>query len=410
MFCLNCGNKLPDNAIICLKCGARITSADGTVRAQSQRPSSKVECSEKNQLMFRVQGRGLYFISEGKRLCVLTQANNSVRVLTEASPEVNLCGLGVSGGFLYFWQECQDEFSKGFGIHLIRMHPDTGEQEIVWECDEELFADYRLNNTQNRARAILCDGAYYLLNYTEQKLMRVTLPDGEWENLPLPDMKNKAPSYDWVEPRGVVSLASKEPNFGQLFSGLSLVNGQVFLSLDNSPLCTLRFPLGRPEEFVYLPKNTASAIQNGLFGGMLTCVDGCIFSCPGLAVGTNDLGLYEIKPDGNTVRMLSSEKDKIILQNKGGYWWRLGNRIYLGTIAVDPMEKKWHKLSPLLFDKHEFCNNALGEVLDFFPEPNGGVYLLTRTSLYLMTRDWELKVKTLDDLAQFRIVRLKDIK
>lgn len=410
MFCMNCGNKLPENAIICLKCGARVNASHAVVKTQSQRPSGMRECSEKNQLMFHVPGKGLYFISDEKRLCILNQSNNTVRALTEEASDVDLCGLGYSGRLLYYWQECRDEFSGWYGIRLIGMDPESGARKVVWECEEELFADYRLNHTQNRARAILYGGAYYLLNYTEQKLMRVTLPDGDWENLPLPDMKQRVPSYDWVEPHGVVNLKNHEPNLGQRFTGLNLINGQVFLSLENSALCTVRFPLGHPEEFVYLPKNTAVSIQNAFFGGMLTSVDGLIFSCPGTAIGTSDLGFYEIKPDGNTTRMLSSEKDKIILQNKGGCWWRLGNTVYIGTIAVDPAVKKWHKLSPLLFDKDEFCNNVMGEVLDFFPAADGGVYLLTTTSLYLVPQNWETRVKGLDDLGQFRLVRLKDIK
>lgn len=370
----------------------------------------KMECSEKNQLMVRIPNRGVYFIFDGKRLCFLDPASNTVRALTEEEPDVNLCGLGLSGGYLYYWKECRNELSRQHGIRLLRMAPDTGAQETVWECEDELFEDYRLNDTQNRARAILYNGAYYLLNYTEQKLMRVLLPSGDWEDLPLPDMKRLMPPYDWVEPRGIVNIKSPEKNLGQLFSGFNLLGGQAFLSLDNCALCTVKFPLEHPEESVYLPKNAAVSIQNDLFGGMLTAVNGRVFSCPGTAIGTNDLGLYEINPDGNTVRMLSTATDGIILQNKGGYWWKLGNTLYVGTIAINPIEKKWHKLSPLLFDKKEFCHNVMGEVLDFIPGPDSGVYLLTKTSLYLVPQDWEAKTKGLDDLKKFRIAQLKSIK
>ncbi len=369
-----------------------------------------MECSEKNQWMVRVQDRGVYFIAGGKRLCLLEQKDGSVRALTEESPDVDLCGLGFSKDSLYYWQECRDECSDQIGIRLLRMDPNSGARETVWECEEEFFADYRLDDTQNRARAILYNGAYYLLNFTEQKLMRVTLPDGEWEDLPLPDMRRQMPMYDWVEPRGVVNIRSKEPNFGQRFSGFNLINGQVFISLDNCALCTVKFPLERPEELVYLPKNAAVSIQNDLLGGMLTSVGSRVFSCPGTAIGSGDLGLYEIQPDGNTVRMLSTAADGIILQNKGGYWWKLGNTLYMGTVAIDPIEGKWHKLSPVLFDKNEFCHNVMGEVLDFVSGPGGSVYLLTKTSLYQVPQNWESRVKGLKDLKQFRLVSLSDIK
>lgn len=366
-------------------------------------------CSEKNQLMVRAEGRGVYFIAGERRLCLLEQAGGAVRVLREETPDVELCGLGFHDGALYYWQEGRGARSEQPGIRLLRMDPDTGARETVWECEEEFFADYRLNDTQNRARAILYRGAYYLLNYTEQKIMRVTLPDGDWEDLPLPDMKRQMPMYDWVEPRGVVNLRVAEPNFGQRFSGFNLLNGQVFLSLENCALCTVKFPLGHPEEMVYLPKNAAVSIRNDLLGGMLTTVGDRIFSCPGTAIGSNDLGLYEILPNGNATRMLSAVSDGVILQNKGGYWWKLGNTLYLGTIAVEPVEKKWRRLSPLLFDRDEFCHNVMGEVLDFVPGPGGSVYLLTKTSLYQVPQDWERKVEKLKDLKQFRLALLGEL-
>ncbi len=406
MFCKKCGEKMPDGATICLKCGASTSAAS----KMSRKPSGVQECSEKNQLMVRVKGKGLYFISGGKRLCLMNQTTNAVRSLTDESPDVNLCGLGYYDGALYYWLECRDELSGQGGIRLLRMDPESEAREVVWECEDELFEDYRLDDTQNRARAILYDGDYYLLNYAEQKLMRVKLPSGDWENLPLPDMRNRVPQYDWVEPRGVVNINKAEPNFGQRFTGLNLINDRVFLSLDNSALCTLMYPLNHPEAIVYLPKNAAVSIQNDLLGGMLTTVGGRIFSCPGTAIGSSDLGFYELNSDGNTVRMLSSETDDIILQNKGGYWWKLGGTLYVGTIAIDPIIRKWHKISPLLFDAGEFCHNVMGEVLDFFPAPNNGVYLLTKTSLYQIPPDWEIRVKALSDLKKFRLVRLKDIR
>ena len=49
-----------------------------------------------------------------------------------------------------------------------------------------------------------------------------------------------------------------------------------------------------------------------------------------------------------------------------------------------------------------------GDVKDFFPS-RLGVYLLTDTSLYQVPPDWESRVKTVGDIEDFEIARLKKL-
>ena len=407
MFCMKCGTQLPDNTAVCPKCGTKLSGP--AVKRSAKAPGAQ-ECSEKNQLMIRVPGKGLYFIADGNRLCFLNEATMEAEVVVKKENAVNLCGLGYSGGFVYYWHECQDGTSPLRGIRLYEMNTDTRANEVVWESDEEFFYHYRLDDNPLKARAILYNGSYYLLNYEEQQLMRVDLPSGDWVNLPLPDLKKRLPLYDWMKPRGVVDFTRSAPNYGMKFTGLAILGGYVYLSLDDAALFTLRYPLGHPEQVAYLPKNAATAIQNGKMGGMLAQLGAKVFSCPGTALDTNELCLYEIKSDGNLLRMISNSTGEISLQNRGGLWWRLGNTYYIGQIAIDLYERKWHKLNPLLFDKKEHWLNVFGEVLDFVPGPNNSVYLLTERSLYRVPQDWESQVKFATDIPQFRLLRLKDLK
>lgn len=409
MYCMKCGAKLPEGTAFCPKCGTRLTAPGAPVRKSTGRSAGVQECSEKNQLMIRIPDRGLYFIAGGKQLCFWNEQLQEVQPLTQRSEAVNLCGLGFYGGSIYYWQECQNEQSTLYGIRLYRMDPATHRAEAVWVSDEELFYHYRLNDDQHKARAILYKGAYYLLNYEEQELMRVTLPGGDWENLPLPDMRKKLPLYDWIQPRGIVDIKSAEPNFGMDYTGLAILNDEAYVSLDAAAVFTLRFPLDHPEKVTYLPKNTATAIQNSMMGGMLTAIGPRVFSCPGMVYDTAEMGLYEIRGGGQLVRLIGNTTDEVILQHKGGLWWKLGNIYYIGRIAIDLYERKWYKLSALLFDQKEHRDNPFGEVVDFVPGLNGCVYLLTPTALYLVPRDWESRAQSVKDLKQFELLQLKKL-
>ena len=106
--------------------------------------------------------------------------------------------------------------------------------------------------------------------------------------------------------------------------------------------------------------------------------------------------------------MISSTASGLSLMNKAGLWWKLDNTIYIGMVALNLYERKWHKLSPLLFDRWEHKDNVFGEVKDFFPS-RLGVYLLTETALYQVPPDWESRVKTVDDIEDFEIARLKKL-
>ena len=401
MFCTKCGANLPAGTNFCPKCGTKVT-----VSVRSTKAAGVPACSEKNQLMVRVPGKGLYFIADGARLYFYDGDTQEIQALTKADSTVNLCGLGYYGGKLYYWQECEDERSNQYGMRLIERDVDTGETRVVWETDEELFHHYRLDDDPGKARAILYEGAYYLLDYYDQSLMEITLPDGDQDNIDLPDMRDKLPLYDWMKPRGIVDIKSREDNFGLRYTGLDIVNGQAYVSLEGREVCTLRFPLNDPDLVTYLPSNACVAIQNDQTGGMLTALGGRVFSCPGFVLGGAEMAIYEIKADGNLVKMISNANGEVSLMNKGGLWWRLGNTVYVGSVALNLYERKWHKLSPLLFDRKEHKDNVFGEVKDFFPGRTG-VYLLTGTGLYLVPQDWESKVKNVLDIEQFRIARLK---
>ena len=405
MVCTKCGANLPAGTNFCPRCGTKANPY--AVVGRTPKATSAMECSEKNQMMFWVPGRGLYFIANEERLYFYDGDTQEIEALTKADSTIRLCGLGYYGGKLYYWQECVDERSSQYGMRLIERDPDSGATRVVWETDEELFRHYRLDDEPGKARAILYDGAYYLLDYYDQSIMEITVPDGEQDNIDLPDMRDKLPLYDWMKPRGIVDIKSKEENFGVKYTGLDIVNGQVYVSLEGSEVCTLRFPLDDPDLVVYMPSNSCTSIQSDKAGGMLTALGGRVFSCPGYVVGGGEMAIYEIKADGNLVKMISNATGEVSLSNKGGLWWRLGNMVYVGSVALNLYERKWHKLSPVLFDRKEHKDNVFGEVKDFFPSRSGGVYLLTGTGLYLVPQDWESKVKSVLDIEQFRIARLK---
>ena len=400
MNCVKCGANLPDGALFCLKCGAKQTPAIHSAGGQ--------ECSEKNQLMVRVPGVGLYFIANDERLCFYDENEKKARALSRWNSTVKMCGLGYSGGKVYYWQECQDQRSTEYGMRLYELDPAGGETRVVWETAEESFATYRLNAGPQRARAILYHGAYYLLDHVDQSIMQIELPSGEQDNLEMPDLREHMPLYDWIKPRGIVDIKRAEENFGVDYTGLNIVDGQVYVSLDGCELCTMRFPLFHPEQVTYLPTDACDSIQDRATGGMLTSVGGRVFSCPGFSTNNTDLCIYEIKRDGNLIKMISGTANAINLMNKGGLWWKLGNNVYIGQVALNLYERKWHKISALLFDRKEHRNNVFGEVLDFFPI-RASVYLLTTTALYLVPPDWESRVKTVNDLEQFEIARLKKL-
>lgn len=401
MICSKCGAALPEGSKFCFKCGTNLTVASG-------KQSGVQECSEKNQLMVRVPGRGLYFIANDERLCFYDETARKAQALSKWNSTVHMCGLGYSGGKLYYWQECQDRRSEEYGMRLLERDVDSGETRVVWQTEEEMFNTYRLDEGPQMARAILYQGSYYLLDHVDQSLMQVELPSGEQDNLELPDLSKKLPLFDWIKPRGMVDIKSTEDNFGVDYTGLDLLDGKIYLSLDGSELCTMRFPLGKPEEVNYLPANSCTSVQNSLTGGMLTSVGGRVFSCPGYSHGGADICVYEIKPDGNLIKMISGVSAGVSLMNKGGLWWKLDNTVYIGAVALNLYERKWHRLSPLLFDKKEHKDNVFGEVKDFFPA-RGGVYLLTDTTLYLVPSDWESRAKSVSDLAQFELARLKKL-
>ena len=404
MICTKCGAKMPDESNFCLKCGAKVDLTG------KRKTTGVPECSEKNQRMVGVPGKGLYFIDNEDRLCFYDEEHGKAEALTKRSRTEHLCGLGCRGGKLYYWHECQDERSPLFGMRLYERDVDSGGLRTVWESNEDQFHHYRLDDNPLKARAILYQGAYYLLDYYDQSLMRVSVPSGEQDNLELPDMRDKLQLYDWVRPRGIVDIKSTEENFGLDYTGLDIVEGQVYLSLDGYAVCTLRFPPEQPEKVCYLPKNACVAVQNEQIGGMLTSQNGRVFSCPGTVIGSNEIGLYEIKPDGDLVKMISNTKNEVNLTGKGGRWWRLGNTVYVGQVALDLYERKWHKISPLLlYDQKAYRSNAFGEVKDFFPARNDSVYLLTATSLYLVPQNWESRVKIIADLERFKITDLNRI-
>ena len=369
-------------------------------------PDGIPECSEKNQLMVEVPGKGLYFIANEERLCFYGGAGQEAQTLTKLESGVHLCGLGYSGGKLYYWHECQNQRSALYGMRLYERDVNTGATRVVWENKKELFRNYRLDDNPSKARAILFEGSYLLLNYANQTILDISLPDGEQDELALPDMKQQLPLYDWMKPNGIVDVRDPSKNFGMKFTGFDIVDGMVYLSLDGCTYCTLRFPIDEPEKFTYLPMNSCSTVQDDLRGGMLTSLNMRVFSCPGTVSGKNETAIYEIKADGNLVKMISNAGGEVSLINKGASWWRLGNTVYIGAVALNFYERKWHKLSPLLFDQKEHKNNTFGVVKDFFPTKNG-VYLLTGTGLYLVPQDWESKVRTLAEIEQFRIARLK---
>ena len=412
MVCTKCGATLDDDVNFCPKCGIKVQTSGVSERKilgkKTLRASGVPECSEKNQLMVYVPGRGLYFIANGTKLCFLDEETDSIKVLTKKNIPVNLCGLGYYDGDIYYWMECQKSTSDLYGMRLNRLNVETNVSEPVWESDEDLFYHYRLDDTPLKARAILYQGAYYLLNHYEQKIMRVELPTGEWENLPLPNIQRHLPLYEWIKPKGVVDVKRMEPNFGMTFTGLNIVNGYIYLSLEEMMVCTLRFPVYNPDKVTYLPVNAAVAIQNDRNGGMLTSLGNRVFSCPGVVFGNAALGLYEIKEEGNLIRMISSSGD-INLQYKGGLWWRLGNTYYIGYLAVDLYQRKFHKIYPLLFDQGVYKDNVFGEVVDFVPARNGSVYLLTEIGLYLVPADWEDQIKHCGEQERFRIANVKKL-
>ena len=369
-------------------------------------PNGIPECSEKNQLMVEVPGKGLYFIANEERLCFYGGAGQEAQALTKLETGVHLCGLGYSGGKLYYWHECQNRRSELYGMRLYERDVKTGATRVVWENKNELFRNYRLDDDPGRARAILFEGSYLLLDYADQSIMDITLPGGEQDNLDLPDLRKQLPLYDWMKPNGIVDVRDPSANFGMKFTGFDIVDGMVYLSLEGCQFCTLRFPIDEPEKFTYLPMNSCASVQDDVWGGMLTSMNMRVFSCPGVVSGKNETAIYEIKADGNLVKMISNANGEVSLINKGASWWRLDNTVYIGAVALNLYERKWHKLSPLLFDQKEHKDNTFGMVKDFFPTKNG-VYLLTGTGLYLVPSDWENKVRTLAEIEQFRIARLK---
>ncbi len=401
MICKKCGFLLPDGSRTCPKCGTKQVSLRSAARGR--------ESSEKNQLMVHVPEHGLYFILDGEYLCRYDEELGGVEVLTEDEDRTTLCGLGYSGGKLYYWHECLDASSNLFGMHLFERDPDTGETRVVWDGEDETFSDYRLDDDPQKARAILYQGAYYLLDYSDQSLMRISLPSGEQENFALPDMRVKLPLYDWVKPRGCVDLQKNEENFGFNFTGLNIVDGMVYLALDGYPTHTLRYPLGRPDEVHYFPPNVCPVVQNNKLGGMLTGLNGKIYFCPSGMQSAADVGIYELGPDGHVLKMISSEKDDVILVNKSIQWWRAGNTVYVGQVALSLAERKWHKLSFRLFDTYEHLNNTFGEVRDFFPGRGGSAYLMTDNELYLVPQDWEDKIKSIADIKKFRLASFQDL-
>ncbi len=402
MICKSCGFLLPDGSRTCPKCGTKQVS----IRAGSARTR---ECSEKNQLMVRVQGHGVYFILDGEYLCRYDEENGGVEVLTEDDARTTLCGLGYSGGKLYFWHECLDERSNLYGMHLLERDPETGETRVVWDGGEETFSNYRLDDDLQGARAILNKGAYYLLDHTDQSLMRISLPDGRQENFHLPDMRLKMPLYDWIKPRGCVDLQINEENFGLNFTGLNIVDGQVYLALDGFPTYTLRYPLENSEQTMYFPPNTCPAVRGEKLGGMLTSHGSRIFFCPTSYQSSPEIGIYELGPDGHLVKLIGSETDDVILVNKSGAWWRVGNTVYVGQVALNLAERKWHKLSYRFFDTYEHLNNTFGEVRDFFPGRGSSVYLMTDDELYLVPQDWEDQIRSVAEIDRFRVVSFNDL-
>ena len=408
MFCSNCGANLPIGTNFCPKCGTKVNPFATAAGSRNTKAAAVPECSEKNQLMVRVPGKGVYFIVNEERLFFYDGDTEEITALTKADSTIKMCGLGYYGGKLYYWQECQNERSNLYGMRLYERDIDTGALRVVWETEEELFHHYRLDDSPGKARAILYEGAYYLLDFYDQSLMEISLPDGEQDNLELPDLRDKLPLYDWMRPRGIVDIKSEEENFGVNYTGLDIVDGMVYLSLDGCEVCTLRFPLEEPEKVNYLPMNGCASIQNDQAGGMLTSLSSRVFSCPGYVLGGGEMCVYEIKADGNLVKMISNMSSEVSLNNKGGYWWRLGNTVYVGQVALNLYERKWHKLSPMLFDKKEHRDNVFGEVKDFIPG-RSGVYLHTGTGFYYVPADWESKVKTNSDIEQFRIAKLKGL-
>ena len=408
MFCSKCGAVLTEGQNFCPKCGERVT-ASGISEKKNLYVSGITECSEKNQLMLNVPGRGLYFIANGKKMCFLEEGSNTAAVLSQKDTTLKYCGLGYYDGYIYYWMESQNRRSNLYGMRLNRLDVNTNQSEAVWESDEDLFSYYRLDDNPLKARAILYRGSYYLLNYMEQKIMRVDLPTGEWENLPVPNMMRHIPLYEWIQPKGIINLKNKESNFGMRFTGLDIVNGQIYLSLEDLMVFTLRYPVDNPDQITYLPLGAATAIQNNRMGGMLTSFGNRIFSCPGIKFGNTELCLFEINTEGNLIRMISEFGNKVTLLYKGGLWWRMGNIFYIGNLAIDLLRRKFHGLHPLLFDQGVYKDNVFGEVADFFPAMDGGVYLLTNIGLYHVPLDWEDQCKRVGDQEKYRVLSLNKL-
>lgn len=396
MICKKCGAELAGDVNFCPRCGAKVE----VIRPAPQKVEESA-CSERSQRMVYMPGRGVYFF-HNEQLFLYDSEEQVFTALTDRVRATRLAGLGLSGSSVYYWQECLDERSGEYGMRLIERNVYTDEKHVVWESDGDFFRHFRLDDDLLGARAILYGDCYYLLDYEDQSLMRVSLTDGEQENLPLPDMRENIPLMDWVKPRGFLNLTDKRKNFGAVYTGLDIINDWVYLSLDNCGTCTLRFPLDHPERSQYLPMNTCTAVP---MRGMLTSLGERVFSCPGFSIGSKELALYEIRPDGNLIRMLSNANGELNLFNKANYWWRMEDTVYVGQAALQLEERKWHKLPILLFDTAERRDNPFGEVLDFVPG-RGGVYLLTRTELYLVPRDWESRAKKGSDLARYRLAAL----
>ena len=400
MICSNCDANLPGGTNFCPRCGNKMEDSP----ERRVRSSAVQECSEKGQLMIWTPSHGLFFFHRDQ-LFPYDGASDTLEVLTERARATRLCGMGYSEGNLDYWQECRDERSPEYGMKLLELDIGGNQTRVVWESDGDLFYHFRLDDNPLKGRAILYQDYYYLLDYEDQSLMRVSLADGEQENLPLPDMRRRIPLMDWLRPRGMIDIRSGSRNFGVRYTGLDIVEDNVYLSLDGCAVCTLRFPLDEPEKFQYLPMNACTAVQ---MGGMLTSVNGRIYSCPSFAIGTNELGIYEIQENGDLLRLLSNAAGDLSLVNKGKYWWRLGDTVYIGLAALNLLDRKWHRLPDELYDYEEHRDNPFGQVRDFIPG-RAGVYLLTETGLYLVPRDWEQHAEDLEDLEKFRLLGLDEL-
>ena len=413
--CSSCGTVLAADAAFCHKCGTQVNSAAAAAPAPKRFVASGSStskhvygCSEKQNDMVYVEGKGLYYLYDCN-LYLLSEGESTPKNLTRYHNKDGWSvGLNYYNEALWFNRHFYSAKDDNYHNHLVRYDVETGEKGIfIEDLPVSGYQDF-----DSYHRMIVRDGLLYYIwsSYNENYLMVVNLDNGAIIKRELPKLRNKDVCDEWKTAyREACSydISVDRPDDTLSFAGLYLHGDYGYAVHAGYAAFNIRFRLDDPSKFEFLPFNSCSAYKRE--AGMISVYhDDTLVGCGGCEnemFATTPVGPSYV---GETVKHFSMQREYdtneyqgISGSENGHGWWRVGSRYFLNRFMVDMEKMEYRKLPFSIF------------ALDFHEMPDGSVWIRgchsyaknDRALYHLPANCWE-KIRMPEELDRYRVCYL----